>query len=636
MVQHVFQTEVQQLLHLMVHSLYSEREIFLRELISNASDACDKLRFQALTDHDLAAGTEPAITIRGDKEAGTLTIEDTGIGLTEAEAIAHLGTIAKSGTKEFMAALAEDQKPDAATLIGQFGVGFYSAFMVADKIVVESRAAAASSDEGVRWESIGDGEFTTETIARPQRGTTITLHLKDDAREFAEDIRLRSLIKKYSDFVTYPIRMAKPAADEKDDSAAELEQVNSGQPIWTRSKSDISDEDYADFYKNQLHCWWDESPATRIHVSVEGTMAFTLLLYVPSRRPMDLFDGNKRNGLKLYVRRVFIMDDCEELLPEYLRFVRGVVDSDDLPLNVSREILQENAVVAKLRKQIVKRVLDHLTRLAKSDDAEEQQAFAAIQREFGAVMREGMVNDFENREAIAKLARWQSTWTDQQDADEDGNQPRTGLDAYVERMVDGQEHIYFVTAPSLEAAKASPHLEGYRKKGYEVLYLCEPVDEWVAQHYTSHGDKQLVSVSKGEAELDDDESLAEAKQAYEGFLGFCGEQLADIKEVRLTGRLTDSPCCLVGDAHDMSANMAEMMRRFGQDVPEPQRILELNPEHPLVGKLKDLHASNAADERLGEYVGVLRDQAILAEGGRIKDPASFAKKVQSLMQSALG
>jgi molecular chaperone HtpG len=632
---HPFQTEVTQLLHLMIHSLYSEREIFLRELVSNASDACDKLRFKALTDHGLLKGDEDLkVRIRGDAETKTLVIEDNGIGLTEEEAITHLGTIAKSGTKEFMNGLEGAAKQDVASLIGQFGVGFYSAFMVADKIVVESRSAALSSDQGVRWESTGDGSFATESISRPQRGTTITLHLKDDAGEFAETQRLRTLVKKYSDYVTYPIFLPKLGEDETGE-----EQVNAGQALWTRPKSDITDEQYKEFYQGACHQWDD--PATHIHVAVEGTLAFTLLLFIPSQKPMDLFNRGSR-GLSLYVKRVFIMDDCEELLPEYLRFVKGVVDSDDLPLNVSREILQENAVVTKLRKQIVKRVLDHLSKLAESEDEGERKTFATINEHFGPVMREGLVNDFEQRAKLLELVRFRSTWTEQQDRADGDPLPMTSLADYVKRMPEGQDKIYFITAASLTAAVASPHLEGFAKRGYEVLLLTDPVDEWVTnpmQGVRDYEGKELVSVAKGAAELGEDEGakaeLEEQTKTYADFLGFAKESLGEgIKEVRLTHRLTDSPCCLVTEAGGMSTNLEELMRSYGQDVPAQQRILELNPGHPLVQRLQAAHAAGG-DRPLADYVSVLRDQALRAEGARIPDPAGFARRITGIMSSAV-
>jgi len=631
---HAFQTEVQQLLHLMIHSLYSEREIFLRELISNASDACDKLRFQALTDKDLMAGDDDlAVRIRADAEAGTLVIEDNGIGMGEDDAVENLGTIARSGTKDFAEKIAGASPEEAKALIGQFGVGFYSAFMVADRIVVETRRADLGSDDGVRWESTGDGTFEVERVARPQRGTAITLHLKDDAKEFADPQRVRGLIKRYSDYLGYPIRM--PKADDD-----EWEQVNESQALWTRPKSEISDEQYAAFYKAACHQW--DEPATRIHFSVEGTLSFTALLFVPSTRPFDLFDRNRR-GLSLYVRRVFIMDDCEDLLPEYLRFVRGVVDSDDLPLNVSREILQQETTVARLRKQLTKRVLDHLEKLAASGGDEERATFTTIDRQFGAVLREGLVADHDNRERIAKLVRYQSTWTLERDAEEKPEHPtRTGLADYVTRMEDGQDKIYYLTAPSLEAARTSPHVEGYRERGYEVLFMTDPIDEYVMQYASldEFEGKRLVHVAKGADDLDDEEAkkaLEEAEKEYADFLGFAGERLGgQIKEVRLSNRLTDSPCCLVAEEHGMSKNMEELMRGMGQEVPPQQRILELNPDHALVQRLRDLHAEAGRGDEIGEHLAVLKDQAVLAEGGRIDDPAGFASRVQKLMSSALG
>ncbi|MBA2480937.1 MAG: molecular chaperone HtpG [Planctomycetes bacterium] len=633
MTQHVFQTEVQQLLHLMIHSLYSEREIFLRELISNASDACDKLRFQSLTNSALLRGDETLrVDVLPQAEEKLLVIQDNGVGMTEAEAVEHLGTIAKSGTKAFLGSLGEDQKSNA-NLIGQFGVGFYSAFMVADRIVVESRAASVDSDHGVRWESTGDGNFVTETITRAQRGTTITLHLKDDAKDFLEGWRLRELIKKYSDYVAYPVRLPKHLTDEekKKGASADLEQVNAGQALWTRPKDGITDDQYKEFYKSACKQW--DEPATRLHFSVEGTLSFTALLFVPGQKPMDLFDRDRR-GLGLYVRRVFVMDDCRDLLPEYLRFVRGVVDSDDLPLNVSREILQQQDTVAKLRKQLVKRILDHLQKLGSSNEEEEKKAFAAIDANFGPVLREGLVSDFENRERLARVVRYRSTA-----APADAPDQKTGLEDYVRRMPEGQKAIYFITAPSLDAAKSSPHLEGFKKKGYEVLFMTDQVDEWVAQHLHEFDKRPLASVAKGVDDLASDEdkkALEESTKTYGGFLGFCKEALADdVSDVRLSNRLTDSPCCLVGEEHGMTPQMEELMRRMGQDMPKQKRILELNAQHPLVEKLQALHASGSEASRLKEYIAVMRDQAVLAEGGRIADPAAFARRVQALLVGAV-
>ena len=623
MTTHAFQTEVQQLLHLMIHSLYSDREIFLRELISNASDACDKLRFKALTDTDLMKGDDRLqIDITADAEGKTLVLTDTGIGLTEAEAIEHLGTIAKSGTKQFLQAMGEAGK--SSNLIGQFGVGFYSAFMVADRIVVESRSATVDGDHAVRWESTGDGRFATEVITRAQRGTTVTLHLKDDAKEFTETWKLRELVKKYSDFVSYPVLLPKYVSEEdaKKGVTAEPEQVNAGKALWTRSKDEIQDSEYTEFYKAACKQW--DEPATRLHVTVEGTLSFTALLFIPSEKPFDLFDRDRR-GLSLYVRRVFIMDDCKDLLPEYLRFVRGVVDSDDLPLNVSREILQQQDTVQKLRKQLVKRILDHLTKLANSSEDADKAIFAKIDAAFGTVLREGLVNDFENKEKVQKLVRYASTKTE--------GDAKTGLEAYVGRMSAEQKDIYYATAASIAAAKTSPHLEGFAKRGFEVLFLVDPVDEWVAQHVTEFDGKKLVSVAKGVEALGSDEekkALEEKSKELGGFIAFVKDSLGDeVKEVRLSNRLTDSPCCLVSEEHSASPQMEELMRKMGQDVPKSARILELNAGHPLVGKLQALQVSDQT--QAASYVRVLRDQAILAEGGRIADPAAFAKQVQDLL-----
>ncbi len=638
MTQHTFQTEVTQLLQLMIHSLYSEREIFLRELISNASDACDRLRFLSLTEPELMAGDgELRIVIKSDPEAKTLTLSDSGIGLTEADAVEHLGTIAKSGTKAFLQKLSGDQAKDA-NLIGQFGVGFYSAFMVAEKVVVESRSAQAASEAGVRWESTGDGSFVTETIHREQRGTTITLHLKDDATEFAQNWRMRELIKKYSDYVTYPVLLPKHVSDEerKKGVQGELEQVNAGQPLWTRPKDSITDEQYQEFYRSACKMW--DEPATRLHFSVEGMLSFTALLFVPGQRPMDLFDRD-RKGLHLYVRRIFVMDDCKDLLPDYLRFMRGTVDSDDLPLNVSREMLQQQGTVAKLRKQLVKRILDHLYKLASSEDEKEQEAFAAIDRNFGTILREGLVSETDHKERLAKVARYRSTWTTATPPEGEKRAEKTGLEDYLKRMPEGQEKIYFALATSLEAAKSSPHLETFTKKGYEVLFFVDPVDEWVVGQLTEFEKKPLENVASAAADLTSEEekkALEEKAKSFEGFLGFCKAALGEsVKDVRLTNRLTDSPCVLVDEGAGRNAQIEEMMRRMGQPVPPRQRILELNATHPLVERLQALQSTDPTDTRLGGYVSVLRDQALLAEGGQIEDAAGFAKRVQELLASAV-
>lgn len=641
--QHAFQTEVTQLLDLMIHSLYSNREIFLRELLSNASDACDKLRFLALTEPKLLAGDDTLrIRVGFDAEAKTITITDTGIGMTEEEAIKHLGTIAHSGTKAFVKQLASQQKSEDGNpmngLIGQFGVGFYSAFMVAERIVVETRSAHASADAGVRWESRGDGGFATESLAKPQRGTTVTLYLKDDASEFAAQWRLRELIKKYSDYVAYPILLPKYQSDEdkKAGKEAEDEQVNAGKPLWTRAKDEITDEQHAEFFQSACR-QWGAKPATRLHFTVEGGQSFTALLYIADQKPHDLFDRDRR-GLALYVRRVFIMDDCKDLLPEYLRFVRGVVDSDDLPLNVSREILQQQDTVKKLRKVLVKRILDHLARLADSTEAKDQELYRGIDDNFGAVLREGLVNDHENQDRLLKLARFRSTWTEAQT--EDDHKHRTSIADYRARMPEGQESIWYITAAGLAAAKASPHLEGYRKRGQEVLFLTEPVDEWVASHLPECDGKKFASVAKGAAELGDEaekKALEERSVAFKDLLAAAKDALGEgFSEVRLTSRLIDSPCCVVAGEHGMSSQFEELLRRHGQDVPAQQRVLELNPDHPVVAKLQGLAGDAARKDELAGYVGLLRDQALLAEGARVADPAAFAKRVQDLLGRALG
>lgn len=623
--QHAFQTEVQQLLHLVIHSLYSEREIFLRELISNASDACDKLRFLALTEPELLRGDEGLrVRVRFDQEAKTITIEDNGIGLTEEEAVRHLGTIAQSGTREFVSA-AESGKADLAGLIGQFGVGFYSAFMVANQVVVESRSARVSSDAGLRWESDGSGGFATETISRPQRGTSVTLHLKDDAVEFAARWRLESLIKKYSDFVVYPVEL--PKAGENAD-ANDFEQVNSGKPLWSRPRAELSDEDYTTFYRTGLKQF--DEPATWLHAQVEGQLAWTCLLYIPGSKPFDLFDRD-RKGLSLYVRRVFIMDDCTELLPEWLRFVRGVVDSDDLPLNVSREMIQDHAILPKLRKQLTKRVLDHLDKLAGAEDEASQKAWRTICEQFGAVLREGLVTDFEQRERVAKLARWPSSWTEAQEGED---KPLTSLTDYLARKQEGQEAIWYVTAANLEAARCAPQAEALRAKGVEVLYWTDPVDEWVSQHLTEFEKIPLRHVARSDA--DAGEVAAELTERFAPLCSFAQERVTGLKEVRLSARLTDSPCCLVANAQDVSPQFEEILRRAGQQVPAQQRVLELNPSHPLVEGLLGLHADEGRRDELATHLQTLHDQALLAEGGRLSDPGAFARRVQALLAGTLG
>ena len=621
MTQHAFQSEVAQLLHLVVHSLYSDREVFLRELLANAADACDKLRVSALTEHGLAGGAEAGIAIAIDKAARTLSVTDTGIGMTEAEAIANLGTIARSGTKAFVQQLAAEQQK-SANLIGQFGVGFYAAFMVADRVVVETRSARAGADDACRWESRGDGTFTTERMVRAERGTTVTLHLKEDAAEFLEPWRIRALVKRHSDYLATPVRMA--MAEGKDP-----EQLNAGTPLWTRPKDQITAEQVAEFARG-LHLF--EAPASHLHAQVEGTLAFTALILFPDERPLDLFDRD-RQGLGLYVRRVFVMDDCRDLLPEWLRFVRGVVDSDDLPLNVSREMLQGSDVVGKLRRQLTKRIVDHLAHLAHSADPAEQAAFARIEAAFGTIYREALAGDAEYRDRVARIVRYASTWTVAAPAEGETRPATTFLEDYVKRQGDSDKAIYVVTAPSLDAAKASPLVEGYVARGKEVLFLTDPVDEWVAAHLGSFDGRPVVNIALGEADLGD----AKAKQELDArsselkpFLDFCRAH-GGVADVRLSQRLAGSPACVVGEATGLTPQMEALLRRSGQPVPEQRRILELNPGHPLVARLAAMSSDPAQAELAKEHLGVLRDTAILAAGGQVADGPGLARRVQALL-----
>jgi molecular chaperone HtpG len=615
-----FQAEVKQLLHLMIHSLYSNREIFLRELVSNASDACDKLRFEALARPALLeADSELAIAIDYDREARRVTISDNGVGLSREEAVAQLGTIAKSGTREFFAQLSGDQQKDAH-LIGQFGVGFYSSFIVADRVTVTSRRAGLPASEGVRWESDGGGEFTVDTVEKPGRGTEVTLHLREGQEEFADGQRLRALVRKYSDHIVQPIRMAKEAwKDGSYEKSSELETVNQASALWARPKTEITDEDYRAFYKHVGHDFDD--PLAWTHARVEGRTEYTHLLYIPSRAPFDLWDRQSRHGVKLYVRRVFIMDDAEQLLPAYLRFVRGVVDSADLPLNVSREILQESKDVEAIRGGCTKKVLGLLESLAKDEPAKYSQFW----KQFGRVLKEGVGEDFANRERIAGLLRFAST---QADVPEES----VALADYVGRMKPGQDRIYYVTAESFNAARNSPHLEVFRKKGIEVLLLSDRVDEWVVSHLTAFEGKELASVARGDLDLGSLADEAE-KQAAEREAGELKEVLARmkaslgdrVKEVRVTHRLTDSPACLVADENDVSGHLARLLKAAGQEVPRIQPILELNPAHPVVLRLK------SEEKRFDDWAAMLFDQALLAEGGQLDDPAAFVKRMNSLM-----
>ncbi|MBP9712473.1 MAG: molecular chaperone HtpG [Sterolibacterium sp.] len=630
-----FQAEVKQLLQLMIHSLYSNREIFLRELVSNASDACDKLRFEALHNGALYEDdSELKIRIAYDAEARTLTIADNGIGMNRDDAITHLGTIAKSGTREFFSRLSGDQKKDA-NLIGQFGVGFYSSFIVADKVTVYSRRAGEAASQGVRWEcdmqDEGSGQFTVEVIEKVTRGTEIILHLRDDATEGAGNLlsghQLRTLIRKYSDHILQPIVMKKESWDEEAKAqkiTAEDETVNQATALWARSKGSIEDQEYIEFYKHVSHDYAE--PLTWGHARVEGRSEYTQLLYIPSHAPFDLFDRNSRHGVKLYVRRVFIMDDAEQLLPTYLRFVRGIIDSNDLPLNVSREILQESKDIEAIRSGSTKRILAMLEDLAEN----QPEKFTNFWREFGRVLKEGVGEDFANKERIGGLLRFAST-------QHDTPAETVSLKDYLGRMKEGQDKIYYVTAETFNAAKNSPHLEVFRKKGIEVLLLTERVDEWVVGNLPEFDGKQLVSVARGGLDLgtleDEAEKQEQAKEAdeFKEFTDKIAQSLGErVKEVRITHRLTESPACLVADAHDIGGNLARMLKAAGQQAPDAKPILEINPKHAVVQRLK------YEEKRFDDWTAVLFDQALLAEGGQLDDPAGFVRRINQLMLEMQG
>lgn len=612
-----FQSEVKQLLQLMIHSLYSNKEIFLRELISNASDAADKLRFRALSKPELYENDgELRVRISANKEDGTLTISDNGIGMSRDEVIENLGTIAKSGTKAFLESLGSDQAKDSQ-MIGQFGVGFYSAFIVADKVTVRSRAAGAAADQGVFWESAGEGEYTIADIEKADRGTEITLHLREDEKEFLDSWRLRSVISKYSDHIALPVEIE---VKNEEDGTITWEKINQAKALWTRNKSEISDEEYTEFYKHISHDYAD--PLTWSHNRVEGKQEYTSLLYIPSQAPFDLWNREQRHGLKLYVQRAFIMDDAEQFMPNYLRFVRGVLDSNDLPLNVSREILQDSALTRSLRSALTKRVLQMLEKLAKND-AEKYQSFW---QQFGLVMKEGPAEDMSNSEAIAKLLRFASTHND-------SSVQNVSLEEYVARMVEGQEKIYYITADSYAAAKSSPHLELFRKKGIEVLLLSDRIDEWMMNYLSEFDGKQFQSVSKADESLDKlaDENKAEQEEAdkqLEPFVERVKTLLGDrVKEVKLTHRLTDTPAIVTTNADEMSTQMAKLFAAAGQTAPEVKYNFELNPSHPLVKK-----ASEITDEALfADWVNVLLDQALFAERGTLEDPNLFIRKINELL-----
>jgi molecular chaperone HtpG len=627
-----FQTEAKQLLHLMIHSLYSNKEIFLRELISNASDAADKLRFEALSDSSLYEDdSELKITVSFDKEAKTITIADNGIGMSKEDVVSHLGTIAKSGTSEFLSNLSGDQQKDSQ-LIGQFGVGFYSAFIVADRVEVLTRRAGMDKSAGVHWESAGEAEFSVETIEKAGRGTTIILHLREDSADFADDWRIRSVVKKYSDHISLPVMMEKQAtpapADAEDgekeveaDKAPEFEVVNSATALWTRSRSEVAEDEYKEFYKHVSHDF--EDPLTWSHNKVEGKLEYNSLLYVPKKAPFDMWNREASRGLKLYVQRTFIMDDAEQFLPLYLRFIKGVVDSNDLSLNVSREILQQDPAVDSMKGALTKRVLDMLSKLA-TKDAETYQQFWD---QFGQVLKEGPAEDFSNKEKIAKLLRFSSTYSNKETQDQ-------SLEDYVSRMKEGQDKIYYVAAENFTTGSNSPHLEIFRKKDIEVLVLFDRVDEWLMGHMMDFDGKSFQDVGKGELELGslEDEEDKKEKEKLETESKDLVERVKKVIEdkvesVRVTNRLTNSPACLVVGTDDMGAQMRRIMEQAGQPMPESKPILELNPEHSLVQKLDQ----ESDEDRFADLVEILFDQSMLAEGGQLVDPAAYVHRLNKLL-----
>ncbi|HMT93810.1 molecular chaperone HtpG [uncultured Thiothrix sp.] len=615
-----FQTEVNQLLHLMIHSLYSNKEIFLRELISNAADACDKLRFEAIGNDSLYENDgDLRVEVEFDSAAHTITIRDNGIGMNRDEVVSNIGTIARSGTKDFLQKLTGDQKKDAH-LIGQFGVGFYSAFIVADKVSLTTRRAGLPKDQSVRWESDAQSGYSLETVTKETRGTEIVLHLKEEEQGLANDWRLRSIIRKYSDHIPLPVKMLK-TAEEEGQTSTEWEVINKANALWRRSKNEIKDEEYQEFYKHISHDW--EDALAWSHNRVEGNLEYTSLLYLPSRAPFDLYEQKQQHGIKLYVQRVFIMDDAEHLMPRYLRFVRGVIDSSDLPLNVSREILQSNKIIDSMKSGSVKKVLGLLETMAK-DEPEKYQKFW---KEFGRVLKEGPGEDFSNREQVAKLLRFASTQTDSADQ-------TVSLEDYISRMKEGQEKIYYITADSHTAAKNSPHLEVFRKKGIEVLLLSDRVDEWLTNSLHEFAGKQLQSVAKGAldlSKLDSEEDKEEQKKVEEqskNLINQIKDTLKDkVEDVRVSHRLTSSPSCIVLNEHDMALYMQHLLKQAGHEMPSTKPVLEVNPSHPLLARME----AETDDERFAEWASVLLDQAILAEGGQLEDPAGFVHRLNKLM-----
>jgi molecular chaperone HtpG len=626
-----FQTEARQILHLMTHSLYSNKEIFLRELVSNASDACDKLRFEALGDDSLYDGdSELSILVEYDDEAKTITISDNGIGMSRQEVIDNIGTIASSGTRKFLDAMTGDQAKDAQ-MIGQFGVGFYSSFIVADKVTLETRRAGAAADEAIRWVSDGEGSFSLENVEKAERGTKVVLHLKEGEAEFANQYRLKSVIKQYSDHISIPVMMAeeemddegKPKLDDDGKPVTKLERVNSASALWARDKSDISDEEYKEFYKHVSMDFAD--PLSWVHSKVEGNQSYTSLLYVPTNPPFDLFDRDHKRGVKLYVKRIFIMDEAEQLMPNYLRFIKGVIDSDDLPLNVSREILQQNKTIDRIRGASVKKVLGMLESMQKNDN----EKYTTFWKAFGQVLKEGPIEDAANKERIAKLLWFASTHNADSDTPDEQN---VTLEDYISRMQEGQDKIYYIIGDNYTAAKNSPHLEVFKKKGIEVLLLSDRVDEWLVSHLTEFDGKKLQSVARGTLDIDEEEdkaALEEAEKTYTSVIEHATKVLGDkIKEVRLSKRLTDSPSCLVLEENDMSAQMQQIMEAAGQYAPKAAPVLELNADHNLVKKLNDI----TDDDLFEEYTYLLFEQAQLAAGAPLDDAAGFVKRVNKLLE----
>ncbi len=620
-----FEAEVKQLLHLMIHSLYSNKEIFLRELISNASDAADKLRFSALSNESLYEGdSQLKIRLEFDKELRTITISDNGIGMNRDEVRENIGTIARSGTRRFFESLTGDEAKDSQ-LIGQFGVGFYSSFIVADRVTLETREAGGDPDEGVRWESNGEGEFTLEAIQKEDRGTKITLHLREGEDEFLEGWKLRSIIRKFSDHISIPIEMIKETHVEEGEEAkpVEYEVVNSASALWTKSKDEITEDQYNEFYKHVSHDF--KEPLARLHSRVEGTNEYTMLLYIPSHAPFDLWERDPKHGVKLYVKKVFITDDADKLMPRYLRFIRGVIDSDSLPLNISRELLQENQLLEKIRSGAVKKLLGLFEDLAKNDP----DKFKSFWKEFGQVLKEGVIDDYKNKDRIAKLLRFSSTENDAQEV---------SLDDYISRMKEGQDKIFYITADSLSAAKNSPHMEIFRKKGVEVLLLGDRIDSWLADHLSDYEGKHLQSIARGDLDLGKLEDEKEKEEIdnigkdFEDVIGRIKKALeGKVADVKLSHRLTDSPACLVSEAYGMNRTMERILKEVGQNVPTSKPVFEINPNHTLINKLK----SEADETRFADLALILFDQAVLSEGGQIEDPAGFVHKLNKLLQQVM-